>query len=100
MPLEQNLQEALRRKRPDYIQRTKTREQDRMARSFVAANKSSLKEAVKVYGTNCKITSGGAGGKNGSRIPRSSSTLQETRAYLNNQTSSNRWVVCECEHYW
>ena len=40
LPLEQNLQEALRRKRPDYIQRTKTREQDRMARSYVAANKS------------------------------------------------------------
>ena len=71
LPAEQNLQEALRRKRPDYIQRTKDREQDRMARSFVAANKanvtSSTTAAAKVYNPV----------KAKSRIPRSSTTLQE-----------------------
>ena len=40
LPKEKNLQEALKQKRPDYIAKTKTREQDRLARSMVqAANK-------------------------------------------------------------
>lgn len=42
LPKEKDLQEALRRKRPDYIAKTKTREQDRLARSFVAANKKAV----------------------------------------------------------
>jgi hypothetical protein len=42
LPDDKNLQEALRRKRPDYIAKTKTREQDRLAKSFVAANKNAI----------------------------------------------------------
>ena len=39
LPIEKNLQEALKAKRPDYIAKTKNREQDRLARSMVTANK-------------------------------------------------------------
>ena len=35
LPKEKNLQEALKQKRPDYIAKTKNREQDRLARSMV-----------------------------------------------------------------
>ena len=38
LPEEKNLQEALRRKRPDYIEKSKTREQDRLAKSQTSGN--------------------------------------------------------------
>jgi len=42
LPDDKNLQEALRRKRPDYIEKTRTREQDRLAKSVVANKQASL----------------------------------------------------------
>ena len=41
LPEEKNLQEALRRKRPDYIEKSRTREQDRLAKSVAASQKTS-----------------------------------------------------------
>ena len=57
---EQNLQEALRRKRPDYIEKTKTREQNIAKNSVKSARttpvKSSVAKAQNIYQTkNSKI---------------------------------------------
>ena len=55
LPKEKNLQEALKQKRPDYIAKTKTREQDRLARSMVSNKQNSgLNKPL-----NSKFKSGG-----------------------------------------
>lgn len=77
LPEEKNLQEALRRKRPDYIEKTRTREQDRLAKSFVQANKQASLSArstpIKSV-TQAKAIYGNSNGMR-SRIPQISSNL-------------------------
>lgn len=62
LPEEKNLQEALRRKRPDYIEKTRTREQEAKAKSFMAA-----KGSLSARSTPIKAIY--AAGKQQSRIP-------------------------------
>lgn len=56
LPKEKNLQEALKQKRPDYIAKTKTREQDRLARSMVSNKQNSVLNNKPL---NSKFKSGG-----------------------------------------
>ena len=66
LPDDQNLQEALRRKRPDYIEKTRNREQN-IAKNSVKTSarntpiKSSIPQATSIYGH--------ASSKNNSKIP-------------------------------
>ena len=58
LPEDQNLQEALRRKRPDYIEKTRTREQN-IAKNSVKPPlskpvKSSIPQATSIYGNSSK----------------------------------------------
>lgn len=56
LPIEKNLQEALKAKRPDYIAKTKNREQDRLARSMVAANKQNAMKGSMLPQSKAKTT--------------------------------------------
>ena len=54
-PEESNLQEALRRRRPDYIARTKSRETERMAKKFVAHAKGAILENIPQNGNGRRM---------------------------------------------
>ena len=62
LPDDQNLQEALRRKRPDYIEKTRNREQN-IAKNSVKTTtrstpiKSSIPQATSIYASNSKNNS-------------------------------------------
>ena len=92
LPKEKNLQEALKQKRPDYIAKTKTREQDRLARSMVSNKQNSgLNKPL-----NSKFKSGGGtsafkaksiydpdGGMKRSKIPTKSVSSAEQNGHSN-----------------